>query len=137
MRHDKLQQLSKSDAIELATRMRNKARNVKLSAAETSKKLVRTSLGAGAAFATGYWMGGLRHEKSGMTDAQIESEGDPTKWAGVDKDLAVGIVVTGLGVMNVGGKKVAPALEWLGGGVLAGWAYSRGDQSGYEAAKET
>lgn len=136
MNNSKLQQLSKGDAIELATRMRNKARNVRLGAMETTRKVVHGAVSTVAAFAVGYWMGGLRYEKSKLTEAEIEADGDPTKVAGMDKDLVVGVVVAGLGIANVGGRKVAPVLESAGFGTLAGWAYSRGDAQGFDASKE-
>ena len=137
MNSKKLQSLSKGEAIELATRMRNKARNIRMSAVETSRKVVHGAVSTVAAFAVGYWMGGLRYEKSKMSDAEIEANGDPTKWGGVaDKDLVVGLVISGLGITGVGGKKVAPVLESAGFGTLAGWAYSRGDESGHDAASE-
>lgn len=132
----KLQTLSKGEAIELATRMRNKARNIRVSAAETTRKVVHGAVSTVAAFAVGYWMGGLRYEKKKMSAADIEANGDPTKLAGMDKDLVVGVVVSGLGIAGVGGKKVAPVLESAGFGTLAGWAYSRGDESGYDASSE-
>lgn len=135
MNKNKLQQLSKTDAIELAARMRNKARNIKLSAAETSRKVMHGAVATVAGYALGYWMGGLEHEKAQMTDAQIEAEGDPTKWAGMDKDLVIGVTVSALGIMNVGGKKVAPILEAGGFGALAGWGYSRGREQGIESAQ--
>ncbi len=136
MRHDKLSALSKGDAIELATRMRNKARNVRLTAAETSRKIVHGAVATVTGYALGYLMGGYELEKSKMTEAQIETDGDPTKWAGMDKDLVIGVVVSGLGIANVGGKKVAPILESSGFGALAGWGYSRGRDMGFDAAKE-
>lgn len=136
MRHDKLSALSKGDAIELATRMRNKARNIRVTAAATTQKIVHGAVATVTGYALGYWMGGFEHEKSKMDEAAIETDGDPTKWAGMDKDLVIGVVVSGLGIMNVGGKKVAPILESAGFGALAGWGYSRGRDMGYDASKE-
>lgn len=136
MNSRKLQSLSKGEAIELATRMRNKARNIRISAAETTRKVVHGAVSTVAAFAVGYWMGGLRYEKSKMSEAELEANGDPTKMAGMDKDLVVGVVISGLGIAGVGGKKVAPVLESAGFGTLAGWAYSRGDENGFDASSE-
>lgn len=129
-----LSSLTKTEAIELASRMRNKARNIKINAETRTEKVTTLVIGGGAAFLVGQWMGGLRHELDGMDEASIEAEGDPTKIMGIDKDLIAGLAVTGLGMAAP--KKIGAVMEKAGAGVLCGWAYARGEEMGVARASE-
>jgi hypothetical protein len=121
--------------------MRNKAKNARLAKKEVGMKFLTGAVSVGSGYLAGLAMGGAEYDLSemkvkGMTDEQIAEAGDPTKWAGIDKDAVVGVALLAAGLYNVGGRKVAPALEASGVGVLSGWGYSRGRDMGFDNAKE-
>lgn len=130
-----IDKLDRNSAIDLAKRMRNKARNIELNKTRMMTRLGTTAVSAVGAGAMGYYMGTLEHE---WEQAGMPEEGDPRKLGDViDIDLAVGLGVTALGIAMSGTKKSEKAgsyVEALGVGALAGWAYSRGTSAGKEAA---
>lgn len=132
-----IDKLDRNSAIDLAKRMRNKARNIELNKAKMMQRLGATAVGAAAAGAMGYYMGTLEHE---WEQAGSPEDDDPRKLGGViDLDLAVGLGVTAVGIAMSGSKKTeSPGqyVEAAGSHIIAGWAYSRGATAGKEAAAE-
>ena len=130
-----LSTLTKTEAIDLAGRMRNKARNIKINAESRTERIITMLVGGGSAFVVGQWMGGLRHEKAQMTEEQVEADGDPTKLMGIgDKDLILGLAIAGVSLALP--RKIGTWGEKMAQGVLFGWAYSRGEEMGVARAAE-
>lgn len=132
-----IDKLDRNSAIDLAKRMRNKARNIELNKTRMMTRLGTAAISAAAAGGMGYYMGGLEHE---WEVAGMPEEGDPRKLGDmIDIDLAAGLAVTGVGIAMAGTKKSEKAGEYVeaaGVGILAGWAYSRGSSAGKEAAAQ-
>ncbi len=151
-----LQELSKGQAIELAQRMKAKARNIRGMAEKVTQRAISVALSTAAAFGLGYWMGGLRAEreelleKAGLdadtaTNEEIdtaleENGGDPTKWFGIDKDLVVSVALAGVAITGIIGAPekslVAMGAEAIAVGGMAGWAYGSGADRGFESYKK-
>lgn len=146
---NELAKLNKTEAIELATRARNRANRFRANAEKMSERIVNTAIGTLAGFGTGYWQGQneVEYQKNvakymaenpGKTlkDAQAEAE-DPRKIGGaLDKDLAVGLVLGGLAISGVTGRRITPFFEAGAIGALAGWAHGFGMDKAIEAAAE-
>jgi hypothetical protein len=143
---NQLAKLNKTQAIEVATRMKNRATAIKRNAEKLSERVVHGVIGTGTGFAMGYWMGSAEAEyqdniaklmAEGKTreDAEKEAE-DPRKWMGIDKDLVASLGLTALSLSNLAGRKASPFLEAAAFGGLAGWAYSRGMESAISSAEE-
>lgn len=146
MADNQLSKLSKTQAIEVAHRMKNRATTIRKNAEKLTERLVHGAIGTATGFGMGYWMGTAEAEyqdnvakliAEGKTpdDAAKEAD-DPRKWAGMDKDLLVSLGLTAVSLTNLGGRKVSPFLEAAAFGGLAGWAYSRGMESAIESAAE-
>lgn len=140
-----LQKLSKTQAIEMASRMKNRAVNIKKNAEKLTERIVHGVIGTATGFGMGYWMGQAEAEyqdniakliSEGKTREEAEKEADdPRKWAGADKDLVVSLALAGVSLTNLGGRKISPFLEAAAFGGLAGWAYSRGMETAIEGAE--
>lgn len=132
-----IDKMDRNSAIDLAKRMRNKARNLELNKGRMMTRLGATGVAMGAAGGMGYYMGTLTYE---WQQAGSPEDDDPRKLGGVlDLDLAAGLVVTGLGIVMAGSKKSEKAGEYVeaaGTGILSGWAFSRAMSMGLEAAAE-
>ena len=142
-----LQKLSKNQAIDLATRMKNRAIGVRANAQKLTERLVHGAIGTGTGFTMGYWMGAaeaeyqeniakLVGEGKSQQDAEKEAD-DPRKWAGMDKDLIISLGLATVGLTNLVGRKISPTVEAAAFGGLAGWAYSRGMDIAIQGASET
>ncbi len=135
-----LNELSKPQAIELAHRMKAKAKNIKLSASKMTNRALGLGVAGGAGYLAGYMMGGLRHEKESMSEAQIEADGDPTQWFGVNKDIVVGTVGAVVSISGMLGEPerntAALVVDGAATGILAGALYGAGNEKGYEGAAE-
>ena len=144
-----IDKLDRHSAIELAKRMRNKARNVSLDKERLTRRVGAVVAGVGGAYVVGHYMGGLQHEYD-MNAAAIEAGtmDDPRKIGNaIDIDLLAGLVLTTIGLSMqgllpvMGGKKgkaggvAADIVEGAGAGILAGYAYSMGSSAGREAAE--
>lgn len=143
---NELQKLSKTQAIDLAHRMKNRARSIRANAEKLTERLVHGAIGTGVGFGLGYWMGQaesefqdnvakLKAEGKSQEDAEKEAD-DPRKWGGVDKDLIVSLGLATVAMTNIGGRRVSPFLEAAAFGGLAGWAYSRGMETAIEGAED-
>lgn len=137
--------LDRKSAIDLAKRMRSKARNVALDRERLVRRVGAVVAAGVGAYVVGHYMGGLQHEYE-MNAVAIDNGTmeDPRKIAGIDIDLLAGLVLTGvgLGMQGAFGKRksvgmAADIVEGAGTGVLAGYAYSMGASAGKEAAAET
>ena len=141
-----LSKLSKTQAVEVAHRMKNRAKNIKANAEKLTERLVHGAIGTATGFGMGYWMGQAEAEyqtniakliEDGKTPEEAEKEADdPRKWGGVDKDLVVSLGMAGVALTNLGGRKVSPFLEAAAFGGLAGWAYSRGMETAIDGSTE-
>lgn len=141
----KIDTLSRTHAIELAKRMRARARNASLKSDELMKHAVQAGGAVGGAYVLGQVMGGKEHEyrmnQAAVDDGSME---DPRQIMGVDIELAVGIAATGLGLAMQGlvGKKskaggmLGIAVEGGGMGALASYAFTAGADSGRKRAEE-
>ncbi len=134
--------LDRSDAIQLAKKMRNKMRNL-----ETNKKELLTSgthtLVAGvAAFGMGRIMGGLEAEyRADQAAIDAGTAEDPRKIAGIDWDALAGGTLVALGLAGVATQKgpvakLADVFLAAGDGVMSGYLYSLGVRQGLEAAQQ-
>lgn len=141
-----LSKLSKTQAIQVAHRMKARAKAVRANAEKVSERLVHGAISTGTGFVMGYWMGSAEAEyqeniaklvAEGKTreDAEKEAE-DPRKWFGLDKDLIASGALATIALTNIGGRKVSPFVEAAAFGGLAGWAYSRGMDVAIESASE-
>lgn len=144
---NELAKLNKTEAIELATRARNRANRFRANAEKMSERIVNTAIGTLAGFGTGYWQGkneveyqknvaALVEQGKELKVAQEEAE-DPRKIGGaLDKDLAVGLGLGGLAISGIAGRKITPFFEAAAIGALAGWAHGYGMDKAIEAATE-
>ena len=132
-----IDKMDRNSAIDLAKRMRNKARNLELNKSRMMTRVGASVVSGLAAGGVGYYMGTLEHE---WEQAGSPEDDDPRKLGGmVDLDLAIGLGVTAVGILMAGSKKSEKAGEYVeaaGTGVISGWAYSRGASMGKEAAAE-
>lgn len=136
-----IDKLDRRNAIELAKRMRNKMRNLDMDRQRLTERLIAIGIGATAAYAMGWYMGGLEYEyQQNAAAIDAGTMEDPRKVAGVDLDLLVGLGLTAVGVFGGGflkkGKVLSAAVESAGTHILAGYAYSMGMDSGMESATE-
>ena len=139
-----IDKLGRTQAIELAKRMRNKARNADLDA----KKLTTRMVGVGSAAGAAYLLGGMMHDREmeAIANAQKIKDGemdDPTQLLGVDYELAIGIGLTTAGLAMqgfFGGKKatgmLSTVVEGAGAGCLSAAMYEAGRRAAAEADKE-
>lgn len=137
-----IDKLDRRNAIELAKRMRNKMRNLDLDQKRLTERLIAVGIGATAAYAMGFYMGGLEFEYQQNAAAIDAGDAeDPRKLAGVDIDLLAGLGLTAAGLFGGGflkkGKMLSAAVESAGTHILAGYAYSLGMDSGMESATES
>lgn len=145
-----LAHLPHKDLVKAATTMRNRAMKYKKNADTMSERVVGMAVSTGAGFAMGMWYGGasveyekLLQEKIGTglseKDAQkaISEEGDPRKLLGIDKDLVAGITLAVGSLTGIGGRKVAPILEYGALGALAGWAHNLGQDVAMDQAEKS
>ncbi len=141
-----LSKLNKTQAIQVAHRMKARAKAVRANAEKMSERLVNGAISTGTGFVMGYWMGQaeadyqdniakLVAEGKTQEEAQKEAE-DPRKWFGLDKDLVASGALAAVALTNLGGRKVSPFMEAAAFGGLAGWAYSRGMDVAIESANE-
>lgn len=132
-----IDKIDRKSAIELAKNMRRRVRNLSIDKKAASERLMRTGVGVGAAALIGHMMGGLEHEYE-LNAAAIDAGDaeDPRTIAGIDKDLAIGILTAGAGALG-GTKRWAGFAESAGNGILSGYAYSKMFSKGKEAAAET
>lgn len=138
-----IDKLGRNEAVELAKKMRNKVRNLSIQKEKFATQLTSVAVGAGAAYAVGYWMGGAEDEyranQAAIDAGQME---DPRKLAGIDKDLLLGgaLALAGAFGQSASDKKIAGIgggmIQSAGAGILAGYAYSRGVTAGVEAAQQ-
>lgn len=139
-----IDKLGRGEAIELARKMRNKVRNIAVDKDKLTKRITTTAVAAGAAYGVAYWMGQAEADylaNKGAIDAG--SAEDPRKIAGMDKDLLIGLALTGVGLLGgsaKGGGKVGQGAgdvaEAAGVGILSGYAYMKGLTHGVEAAQQ-
>lgn len=145
---DKLAKLNKTQAIEVANRMKNRAVTMRKNAERVTERIVHGAIAGVTGFGMGYWMGQAeveyrealakwQAENPGKTPEDAEKEvDDPRKWMGIDKDLVVsGVLVTGA-LLNLGGRKATPFIEAAAYGSLAGWAYNRGMEEAISNSEE-
>ncbi len=141
-----LSKLNKTQAIQVAHRMKARAKAVRANAEKMSERLMNGAISTGTGFVMGYWMGQaeaeyqdniakLLAEGKSQEDAEKEAA-DPRKWFGLDKDLVASGALATAALLNVGGRKVTPFVEAAAFGGLAGWAYSRGMDVAIESASE-
>lgn len=138
-----IDKLGRQQAIDLAKRMRSKARNADLDAKRAGTRFVGAVSSCGAA----YLVGGIMEAKEAEFEknkAKIEKKKmpDPTKILGLKYDLAIGIGLTTAGLFMQGylGKKsgggmLATVVEGAGTGALAASFYEMGRESAAKAAK--
>lgn len=143
-----IDKLGRNEAISLAKKMRQRARNLSMDKQRMSQRAIAVGVGAVSAYGVGMWMGSKMHdflelggpgnssvqaaEDALKADASLE---DPRKIAGIDADLLLGLAATGLGVSGLAGRQASDLIEAAGAGVLAGYAYSKGAQAGLESAR--
>lgn len=140
-----IRDLNRQESQAVAIRMSDRLRNLKNKADAAMERTTRLAVSAGSAFGVGIWMGGLDFERRQMIqNGELNEAGegitngatDPTKIVGIDKDLVVGLGLTGLTLANIGGKKAQALFAPAALGTLAGWASARGRQMGYDRASE-
>jgi pseudouridine-5'-phosphate glycosidase len=127
--------MSRQDLQGLAVRARKKLRNAELDKARMGQRAAAVAIGAGAAGLMGYVMGGLRKDNP----EKLGTDEDPTKIAGVDLDLAVGLAATVAGVVMSGKTSTRRAGEFVeaaGTGILAFYAGTWGHSLGMEEETE-
>lgn len=139
-----IDKLGRTQAIELAKRMRNKARNADLDAQKLTTRVIGAASSAGAA----YLLGGTMHDREmeAIANAQKIKDGemdDPTQLLGMDYELAVGLGLTAAGLAMqgfFGGKKAtgmaSTIVEGAGTGCLSAAMYEAGRRAAAEADKE-
>ena len=144
-----IDKLGREQAIELAKRMRNKARNAELDSKRLTKRLIGVGSSAGAAYLLGGFMEGkekefakIQEENAGKPDSEKDKT-DPREMFGLDYELVVGLGLSGLGLaMQSGrlGKKtggmLADVVEGAGSGCLAAAMYQKGKDAAAEAEDE-
>lgn len=148
MSDKQLQKLNKTQAIEVAHRMKNRAKTIRANAEKLTERLVHGAIGTAAGFGMGYWMGQAEADyQDSVTkwladnpdktqeDAEKEVD-DPRKWGGVDKDLVVSGALAVAALTNMGGRKVTPFIEAAAFGGLAGWAYNRGMDAAIDGSED-
>ena len=126
--------MGRSDLQRLAVNARKRLRNAELDKARMGTRAAAVFVGAGAAGAMGYVMGGLNRQA--VDDQTLDTDEDPTKIAGIDIDLAVGLGATIIGVVMSGKsstRKAGGFVEAAGTGILSGYAYTYGHSMGMEA----
>ena len=127
-----LMKLSKEEIADGFTKMAKRAKTYKEKAARTAEDVMELALAGGAAFGVGWWLGNIKGEHAvNGTDPT-----DDLKIFGMDKDLAVGIAVSAIGLTGLAGKKASPAFKNAGIGVLAFWAGAAGERMAIERAME-
>lgn len=140
-----IDRLDKASAIELAKRMRSRARNAALKTDELMKHVATAGGAVGGAYLLGHIMGGKEHEYTmNATAIDAGQAEDPRQVMGMDIELVVGLgaTVTGLAMQGLIGKKgkaagtLASAIEGVGVGALASYAYTAGADMGRKAAEE-
>jgi hypothetical protein len=127
-----LAKLPKEDLVDGFNRMAKRAKSYKEKAAQTAADTMELALAGGAAFGVGYWIGNIK----GVHAADGTDPEEDLKLFGLDKDLAVGIVLAGVGLTGMGGKKMSGAARAAGQGVLSYWAGSAGERMAIERATE-
>jgi len=145
---DKLAKLNKTQAIEVANRMKNRAQTMRRNAERLTERVVHGAVSTAAGFGLGYWMGQAETEyqdllakyiadnpEASIEDAEKEID-DPRKWMGVDKDLVVSGLLAGSALTGIAGRKATPILEAAAFGGLSGWAYNRGMEEAIDSADE-
>lgn len=145
---DKLAKLNKTQAIEVANRMKNRAQTMRRNAEKLSERIVHGFVSAVAGGAFGYWMGQAETDyQEAISEYMADNPGstaedaakevvDPRKWGGIDKDLIVSGTLAALALTNVGGRKASPIIEAAAIGGLSGWAYNRGMEMAIESASD-
>ena len=129
-----IDKLGREQAIELAKRMRAKARNAEFDAKKTAKRATGVLSSAGGA----YLLGGFMERKEAEyleNKAAVDSDemSDPRQMFGLDYEWVVGGGLTALGLLmqagtlGKGAKGIAAdVVEGAGSGCLAAAAYQMG-----------
>lgn len=128
--------LSLNEAREAARRLGNRMRNIKRNADSVAQRTTQLLVATASSYGLGWYMGGLELERDGMSEAQIETDGDPTTWFGMPRDLVVGAGLAAATFMNLGGKRIQDTLTSASLGAFCGWASAAGRSMGREAASE-
>lgn len=123
-----LERLDHKSLVQMNVRNRKALRNAEMAWNRVGGRLIATVAGAGAAYAAGAFMHSAT--KQGKEEGTLGGTEDPTKLAGIDKDLAAGLGITLLGVLASGKKgkiaKFGQYIEAAGTGILSGYAYTLG-----------
>jgi hypothetical protein len=136
-----IDKLGRQQAIDLAKRMRSKARNADLDAKRLTKRMVGVGSAAGAAYVLGGIMEKKEKEKAeNLAAIEAGTAPDPTKLLGIKYDLAVGLGLTAAGLVmqgylgpKKGGGMLADVVEGAGGGCLSAALYEAGREAASKA----
>ena len=123
-----LMKLPKEDLVNGLSKLQKRARNLKAKAAESAETVMDLALAGAGAFGVGYYVGGIKRDIA----AGAATEED-LKLFGMDKDLLAGLVLAGVGVTGLAGKKTSGYLTAAGTGVLSYWAGNMGETMAMEA----
>lgn len=127
-----LMRLSKEELADGFQRISKRAKSWKEKAAARTEDFMQLAASGGAAFGVGYWLGNIK----GGHAADGTDPTDDLKLFGLDKDLAVGLVATTIGLTGMGGKKMSGFAQSAGLGILSYWAGSAGERMAIERATE-
>lgn len=141
-----IDRLDRQSAIELAKRMRSRARNASMKSEELMKHAAQAGGAVGGAYLLGHLMGGkeVEYEKISV-DVEAGNAEDPRQIMGADIELVIGVVGVGAGLAMQGliGKKskgagaAASFVEGIGLGALSAYAFTSGADSGRKSAQES
>lgn len=123
----------------LALKARNRLRNQAVNQQRFKARMMAVGSSLLGASVAGYLMGGAMADRD-SNQAAIETGAmeDPTKFGGVDKDLAVGFVLTVVGIAVQSFSKnetlsiAGEVIEGSGVGAFAYWMGSRTQEWGFE-----
>lgn len=142
---DQLAKLTKEQAIELAHRTQRARKNEEGKMAKIGTSAIGGALAAVTGGILGYWAGQAEYEYETAENKEAIDAGDepdPRKWFGIEKELVVALVITGVGFLamafakNAKLAKAGALFVAAGTGGLAAALYSKGHQSGYKSLKE-
>lgn len=128
---------SRSDALKIANSLKGQIRNAQMDKEKFTRRLSALAFGGAAAGGMGYYYGTLT--KKAMEEGSAGTEKDPRNLGPVPLPLAVGGVLSGIGLFAGGltkSKKLAwvnDAVESAGSHIVGGFVFLKGYEEGQKA----